>query len=401
VLYVGKAKQLKNRVSSYFSNPALLSGKTKVLVGQVKKIKIIQVESELEALLLEATLIKKFQPKYNIRLTDGKAYPMIRITIKQHFPAILTARRIEDKKSLYFGPYPSSSSMRMVLRYLRRIFPYISTENHAKKPCFYHHIGLCPCTPAFPTKENIRAYQRVAHHIVDFLDGGKTTKVIADLEKERNMASKQEQYEKAASIQKQINAIMLITHPVRKPFEYETNPNLRSDVRMAELEELQKILAGHGVQIPLPLRIECYDNSNIQGTNPTSSMVVLTNGEIDKSQYRKFKIRTVKGPNDFDSMKEVLTRRLNHAEWPLPDLFIVDGGKGQISAAMEVLEAREIEIPLVGLAKREETIITSDFKEIVLSKSSPALQLVMRIRNEAHRFAITFHRKLRSKAAFE
>lgn len=225
-------------------------------------------------------------------------------------------------------------------------------------------------------------------------------KVIRDLEKERDMASNEEAYEKAARAQKQIDAIYTITHPVRKPFEYETNPNLRSDVRQLEMEALQKILGEHGVHIDLPERIECYDNSNIQGTNPTSSMVVLTNGEIDKSQYRKFKIKTVKGPNDFASMQEVFNRRLNHPDWPLPQLFIVDGGKGQISSALEVLVKRNVTIPLIGLAKREETIITSDFTEITLPKNSPALQLVMRIRDEAHRFAITFHRRLRSKATF-
>ncbi len=432
VLYVGKAKQLKNRVSSYFANPQLLSGKTRVLVGQVKKIKIIPVESELEALLLEATLIKKYQPKYNIRLTDGKAYPLIRITAREQFPAVLTARRPEDERSIYFGPYPSSSSMRMVLRYIRRIFPYISDSNHPKKTCFYHHIGLCPCTPAFPTQENIKAYKKTIHHIVDFLDGGKIGKVIKELEKERDSASSKEDFETAAKIQKQIDAIYLITRPVIKPFEYETNPNLRQDIRSQEMESLQQILKENGVWIDLPRRIECYDNSNIQGTNPTSSMVVLTDGEIDKSQYRKFKIRSVKGPNDFATMQEVLTRRLNHTEWPLPQLFIVDGGKGQISAAMEVLnkalsvkhkvekptpvspplEGNKREgyvlqvayvstaIPLIGLAKREETIITPDFREISLPKNSLALQLVMRIRDEAHRFAITYHRKLRSKAAF-
>ncbi|MDE2025209.1 MAG: GIY-YIG nuclease family protein [Patescibacteria group bacterium] len=400
VLYVGKAKQLKNRVSSYFANPQVLTGKTRVLVTQVKKIRIIKVESELEALLLEATLIKKFQPKYNIRLTDGKAYPLIRITQHTAFPAVLTARRPEDPNSMYFGPYPSSTSLRMVLRYLRRIFPYISDENHPKKICFYHHLGLCPCTPANATKEHIRTYKQTIKYIVDFLDGGKTAKVVKDLEKERDKASSAQAYEKAGTIQKQITAIMIITKPTHKPFEYETNPNLRSDVRQLELKSLQDTLKEHAVVTEFLHRIECYDNSNIQGTNPTSSMVVLTDGEIDKSQYRKFKIKTVRGPNDFASMQEVLFRRLNHPEWPLPQLFIVDGGKGQISSAMEVLTKRNIQIPLIGLAKREETIITSDFEEITLPKSSPALQLVMRIRDEAHRFAITFHRKLRQKATF-
>lgn len=399
ILYVGKAKNLKNRVSSYFANRKSLLGKTAALVEQVKKIKVIPVESELEALLLEANLIKKFTPKYNIRLTDGKAYPLIRITTKEKYPAVLTARRPDDKNSLYFGPYPNSSAVRNVLRLLRKIFPYQSTINHQKHICLYNHIGLCPCASVIQTTQARETYRKTIHHIVDFLEG-KTQKVIKELEKERDSFAKEELFEEAQHIQKQIDQILYITKPTHKPFEYETNPNLRTDLRLQEMLSLQQILQDHGLPVHLPKRIECYDNSNIQGTNPTSSMVVLTDGEIDKSQYRKFKVRSVKGPNDFATMQEVLTRRLRHKEWPYPDLFIVDGGKGQISSAKEVLDALGISIPLVGLAKREETIITSDFQEIHLPKSAPALQLVMRIRDEAHRFAITFHRKLRSRATF-
>lgn len=394
---MGKAKNLKNRVSSYFTKGADLYGKTAALVSQVEKISIIPVESEIEALLLEANLIKKYTPKYNIRLTDGKAYQRIRITVKDEYPAVLTARRPDDNRSIYFGPFPNSSAVRSVLRLLRKIFGYQSTQNHQKTVCLYHHIGLCPCASVYKTHEAKQSYKKTIHHIVDFLDG-KTKKVIKDLEKERNTFAKQELFEQAAATQKQIDQILYITQPLHTPFEYETNPHLKTDLRMKEMKSLQKILQTHGVKVQLPRRIECYDNSNFQGTNPTSSMVVLTDGEIDKSQYRKFKIRTVKGPNDFASMQEVFTRRLKHTEWPMPDLFIVDGGKGQISAAMEVLDSLGMTIPLIGLAKRDEIIITSDFQEIILKKSSPALQLVMRIRDEAHRFAITFHRRLRNKA---
>jgi len=239
------------------------------------------------------------------------------------------------------------------------------------------------------------AYKKAINHIRDFL-GGKTAKVIKDLEKEKERLVEREAFENAALVQKQIEAIHVITRPLHKPFEYETNPNLKEDVRGEEMLSLQETLEKSGILIDLPRRIECYDNSNFQGTNPTSSMVVLTNGEIDKSQYRKFKIKSVKGPNDFASMQEVLTRRLKHSEWPLPQLFIVDGGKGQVSAAREVLG----NLPLIGLAKKEEIIITPDLKEVHLQKSSPALTLVMRIRDEAHRFAITYHRKLRSKNLF-
>ncbi len=407
VLYVGKAKNLRQRVSSYFVKNLELSQKTYVLVGQVKKIRIIRVDSEIEALLLEAKLIKAYSPKYNIRLIDGKAYPLIRITKKSLYPAVIMARRIEDSTSVYFGPFPSSQAVKSVLRLTRRIFPYHSLLNHPCKICLYHHLGICPCVPAFiqkniPLKQIKKApifkqYAKDIKHLIDFLDGN-TKKVIKDLAKERDIFSVREDFESSKKIQKQIDAINLITSPVHTPFEYETNPNLKEDLRMREMQSLQKILRLHNVTISLPRRIECYDNSNIQGTSPTSSLVVLTNGEIDKSQYRKFKIRTVKGPNDFASMQEVLTRRLKHTEWPYPDLIIVDGGKGQVSVAKEILANSKI--PIIGLAKREETIITCDFQEIRLSKSDPALQLVMRIRDEAHRFAITYHRKLRSKSTF-
>ncbi len=413
ILYVGKAKNLRNRVSSYFQKSAVVFGKTALLVAQVKKIKVIPVESEIEALLLEANLIKTFSPKYNISLKDGKRYPLIRISVKDTYPAVLTARRMDDAASIYFGPFPSSSAMRSVLRLLRKIFPYHSVLRHPPKICLYYHIGLCPCIPARiglnPIAHDegstlIKEYKKTIRHIIDFLNG-KTKKILQELEKERDALAKNEAFEQAALVQKQIDQIRYVTTSTHKPFEYESNPNLKSDLRRQEMESLQQILHAHAMKIKLPRRIECYDNSNFQGTNPTSSMVVLTDGEIDKSQYRKFKIRTVTGPNDFASMEEVLTRRLRHKEWPLPDLLIVDGGKGQVSSAKKALEMSNLKyqipnIPIIGLAKREETIITSDLQEILLPKSSPALLLVMRIRDEAHRFAITFHKKLRSKNNF-
>lgn len=400
ILYVGKAKDLRNRVSSYFANPQLLIGKTAVLVPQIKKIRITKVESELESLLLEAALIKKHAPKYNIRLTDGKSYPLIRITKKMPYPAVLTARRPDDKKSEYFGPYPDATSMHRVLRLLRRIFPYQSVLNHPKRICLYHHLGLCPCPPLFTTATEKGNYKKTINHISGFLEGN-ARKVVKDLEKERNMYVKKEAFEKAEELQKQLNAIARIIEPFVRPFDYVTNPNLRSDTREEEMQQLQKILNQHNVYIALPKRIECYDNSNIQGTNPVASMVVTTDGEIDKSQYRKFTIKSVKGPDDFASMREIFTRRLKHTNWPYPDLFVVDGGKGQVSAAKEVLEKYNVEIPLIGLAKRMETIITADLEEIHIPKSSHALQLLMRLRDEAHRFAITFHRKRRRKYLLE
>ncbi len=392
---MGKAKNLKNRVSSYFTNHSL-HPRTQLLVSQIKKIKIVIVESEFESLLLEAAFIKKYLPKYNAKLTDDKAYPLIRITAKYPFPAVLTARRPDDKNSIYFGPYPDVKAMRMVLRTLRRIFPFQSVLNHPKRVCLYHHLNLCPCPPVFSTEASKKQYKRTLKHIMDFLDGN-TKKVISDLEKERDEYSQEENFEKASQVQKQIDSIHIITHPTHKPFEYQTNPNLREDLRKKETDDLANILKSNKLVVSTLHRIECYDISNFQGKQATASMVVFTDGEKDGAQYRRFKMN-IPGPNDFAMMKEVLTRRLNHKEWEKPNLIIVDGGKGQISSAKKVLEELKISIPLIGLAKREETIITADFREIKLPKRTPALQLMMRIRDEAHRFAITYHRKLRSKA---
>ena len=371
--------------------------KTRILVSQIESIKTIRVESEIESLLLEANLIKKYNPKYNIKLTDGKAYPLIRITIKDEYPKVLVARRPDDSKSLYFGPFPNSGAMRLVLKTLRRIFPFQSALNHPNKPCFYYHIGLCPCPSVFKDKN----YKKTIKHIVKFLEG-KTKNVINDLEKERDEYSKRQEFEKASSIQRQIEAIKLITSKFYKPGEYETNPNLKEDIRNEELLLLKDELLRSGIKVNHLSRIECYDISNTSGKNATASMVVFKDGEKDSSSYRRFKIRGFYNgkPNDFAMMEEVIRRRLQHSEWQTPDLIVVDGGKGQISSALKALNTENKSIPLVGLAKREEIIITSDFKEIRLPKDSKQLHLIMRIRDEAHRFAITYHKKLRSKVVY-
>ena len=389
VLYVGKAIDLKNRVSSYFTSPQLLGDKTRVLVSQIKKIQITIVETELEALLLEAFYIKKYKPKYNIIQKDNKSYLKVRITINNSYPAVLLTRKEDDPKSLYFGPYPSSSALRSVLKIIRRVFPYISVLNHTKRICFYNHLGLCPCLSSRTScAKNIRA-------VVKILEG-KSKKVMRELTRARDGLSKREDYEGALRLQKKIDTLSLITTPFHRPFEYHINPNLREDLRRDEMRELMKVLNAEGYALTSLRRIECYDISNTQGTNATASMVVLSDGEVDKSQYRKFKMRG-KGPNDFAMMQEVLTRRLKHHEWKMPNLIVVDGGRGQVSSALKVLKERNKDIPLIGLAKREETIVTYFFKEISLPKNSKALHLIMRIRDEAHRFAITYHRLLRSR----
>jgi excinuclease ABC subunit C len=431
VLYVGKAKDLKARVSSYFTNKGLLGEKTRMLVSQIQTIDITVVESELESLLLEAFYIKKYRPKYNIRLADDKAYPLIRITLKDSYPAIFLDRRAEDPESLYYGPFPSAGSVRTVLKTLRRIYPFLTTRNHAKRICLYNHLGLCVCPPVSDTPELRKEYKKYIRNITRILEG-ESHHLMKELQKERDLASKSEQFEEAATLQKRIQALSFITEPFRRPVEYDVNPNLREDIRAEELDGLREVLKEHGLSTEYLERIECYDISNIQGTNATGSLVVLTNGEIDKSQYRKFKIRKDGTPNDFAMMEEVLQRRFKHDEWPEPNLIVADGGKGQVTSVLNALQEKGKDIPVIGLAKREETIIIptgqtnfrrphpdpllrgeggngtlrlklygsndDNFVEVSVPKDSPGLKLIMRIRNEAHRFAITYHRKLRSKA---
>ncbi len=426
IIYVGKAKNLKARVSSYFTSSSQLGPKTQALVEQIDKIKVIIVESEIESLLLEAFYIKKYRPRYNIRLTDDKSYPLIKITIKDDYPVVLFARKMDDPKSLYFGPYPNSGSVKLVLRTLRKAFPYQSVVNHPKHTCLYNHLGLCPCPPVNESVEFKKDYRKNIHNIVRVLEG-ESQSVMRELLKDMEKKSKEERYEEAAEIKRKIKALAIITEPTHQPFEYDVNPNLRTDLRRQELDGLLQALQASGLEVSDLSRIECYDISNIQGTNATGSMVVLTEGEIDKSQYRKFKIHKDGKPNDFAMMREMLERRLKHHDWPRPSLLVIDGGKGQLSSVLDAMKTVNVFYPVAGLAKREETIVipteqqffdearvSSDalnlsrhlygknednFREISLAKESPSLHLVQRIRNEAHRFAITYHRKLRSKAA--
>ncbi|MBI2032324.1 MAG: excinuclease ABC subunit UvrC [Candidatus Levybacteria bacterium] len=400
VLYVGKAKNLKTRVSSYFQNKSELGPKTRILVSQVKNIKTISVDSEIESLLLEANLIKKHSPKYNSRLTDGKSYPYIRIT-KDRFPAVLVVRRDDDKKSIHFGPFPNSSALYLVLKTVRRIFPFQSVKNHPKKACLYYHLGLCPCPPTFKTGKEVKEYKKDINRLVKFLRGNKNL-VLRDLEKEREGFSKNQEFEEAAKLQAKIDAINLIASPITAAFRYEENINLRSDLRKQEIDSLIETLNTNSVAVKRLDRIECFDISNISGALSVGSMVVFSNGEKNSASYRRFKIKFPPKviPNDFAMMQEVIQRRIKRNDWPFPDLIIADGGKGQVSSVKKILDENKVNIPLIGLAKREEIIIISNLKEIRLPKNSDALKLVMRIRDEAHRFAITYHRKLRSKHLF-
>lgn len=396
VIYIGKAINLKRRVGSYFDLD--LDTKTRRMISEAKFISFIKVASELESLLLEARLIKKYQPHYNIIAKDDKHPLYIRIT-KEECPRILTARKIDEsqKNIAFFGPFPSSRNVYSVLRMLRHIFPY-SDHKTGKRACIYSHIGLCnPCPSEIgkikDKKEKdsqIQKYRKNIRNIKSILDG-KIDKVIKELDREMENFSKNESFESAAIIRNQIESLKYITRPQMLTDFYLENPNLYEDNKRKELFNFKKLLKQGGINTPSLKRMECFDIAHLAGTEKTASMVTFVDGEAYKRYYRHFKIKKVKGNNDYASMEEVAKRRMSHFEdWGKPNIIIVDGGIGQIKAFKKAIS----DIPIVGIAKNPDRLITEG-KKIKLEGSS--LNIVARMRDEAHRFARRYHHKLVSR----
>lgn len=534
VIYVGKAVNLRARVRSYFHQSAQHTPKIRQLVEEIDDIEFIVSGSELEALLLENNLIKKHQPRYNVRLKDDKRYPYIKVHWQDPFPRVTTTRRILDDGARYFGPYTAASAAYQTLDLVRKVFPYLTCTRtitgEDERACLYYHIGRCaaPCIGVVNQEE----YRTIIQGLCDFL-AGRTGAVVADLQRQMQEAAEALDFEKAALVRDQIQAIehvvekqkvmspMMADHDViafarensdtcvqvffiragrligREYFlldgtveeddqaivtsfikqfydQVSTVPPeillpqevdevmiirdwLRSKrganvmlkvprrgqkrelVQMAsenaaetlshlraqwQADESKQNEALSDLQQSLnlaepPMRIECYDVSTLQGTNTVSSMVVFVKGVPRKSDYRRFKMRQVKGQDDFASMQETLRRRFKRMKdagyqlkenpgkkdeynaWSLlPDLVIVDGGKGQLNAALEVLDEFNLRdaVPIAGLAKREEELFIPDQSEsVLLPRNSQGLYLMQRIRDEAHRFAVEYHRKLRGK----
>lgn len=399
VIYTGKAKNLKSRVSSYFLNSLEL--KTEAMVRRAKYLNYIPVESEFDALLLEAKLVKKHRPKYNIELRDDKSPLYIGITNERLPRVILLRQRELGKANLkeVFGPFINSQAPKWVLKKVRKVFPY-ATHRPTKRVCVYKQIGLCDPCPS-EVKENPsrrKEYLRNVRMVKKILSG-KAKFVIDLLNKEMNGFSKIEDFEKAAGIRKKIEELQYAISRKETSGAYLENPNFLEDIRARELSNLRNIIAKY-YSVSVLRRIECYDIAHLMGTYPTASMVTFVNGEADKSLYRHYKVSDSKRNNDVESIKSVLLRRkLRFSSWGVPDLIIVDGGKGQLAKAQEVIS----DIPIVGLAKREETLVFKmgqDFYEFRLP-DSPAKKLVQRIRDEAHRFARSYHHKLVSRAIKE
>ncbi|MEK7193448.1 MAG: GIY-YIG nuclease family protein [Patescibacteria group bacterium] len=374
ILYIGKAANLKRRVSSYFLRPH--GSRIQKLVSEIKKIDYRSTDTAIEALILEAQLIKKYLPPYNIREKDDKSFLYVEIT-KEKFPRVLLVRGKERlaqphfslKSAAGFGPFTSASSIREALRIIRRIFPFSVHSPDAKftRPCFEREIGLCPgtCVGAI----NRVDYLKNIRNLKLFFQG-KKDRIVTSLTKEMRIASKKLEFEKAEKWKRQIFALRHI-----------------QDVALITEERI----ASSALQA---IRIEGYDISNISGTSAVGSMVVFAGNEPERNQYRKFKIKLFTEPNDVGMLSEVLRRRFHNA-WPLPVLILVDGGKGQVHAAKDVIREFGLRIPVVGIAKGPERK-RNDVVGII--PKGIAKSTLINVRDEAHRFAIAYHKTLRSQA---
>lgn len=509
VIYVGKSKVLKNRVRSYFTGAN--DAKTQRLVTEIVDFEYIVTSSEIEALILEMNLIKKYDPKYNVLLKDDKTYPYLKITAERH-PRLIVTRKVKKDKGKYFGPYPNVIAARETKRLLDRLYPLRKCNTMPDRVCLYYHMHQClgPCEYTVTKQQN----QDIVNEIARFLSGG-FKEIKQDLQSKMYKASEDLDFERAQELRDQIQHIesvmeqqkMTLNDQVdRDIFGYSYDKGwmcvqvffvrqgklIERDVSIfpffddaeetflsfigrfylhqnhpkpkqvlvpvgADREALKELLEvdvtipmrgrkkelvelamknaeialqekfslierneertikaveelGEKLNIETPHRIEAFDNSNIQGTDPVSAMVVFIDGRPEKKEYRKYKIRDVEGPDDYDTMREVIRRRYKRVirdGLPLPDLIVVDGGKGQMSAATEVLENElGLDIPLCGLAKddkhRTSELLYGDPPAVVeMDRQSQEFYLIQRVQDEVHRFAISFHRQLRGKGAIQ
>lgn len=508
IIYVGKAKNLRNRVRSYFRGSH--DTKTEALVSEIVDFEFIVTESNIEALLLEINLIKENKPKYNIMLKDDKSYPFIKIT-NERYPRLIITRQVKKDGGLYFGPYPDVGAANEIKRLLDRIFPFRKCTNPPSKVCFYYHLGQCMAHTVCHKDEAY--FKGMAQEVSDFLKG-QDDKIIDELKVKMNTAAQNMEFERAAEYRDLIQAIgtlrtkqrvmakdlqnrdvfgyyvdkgwmcvqvffvrqgklierdvnlfpyyndpdedfltyvgqfyqekshlipneilipqdideeavqALVDTKVLKPQRGEKKQLVNLAIKNARvsleqkfnlleksMEKTQGAIENLGklLQIPTPVRIESFDNSNIMGTSPVSAMVVFVNGKPSKKDYRKYKIKTVVGPDDYASMREVIRRRYSRVMLDgltPPDLIVIDGGQGQVNIAKQVIqEELGLDIPIAGLQKNDkhqthELLFGDPLQVIELSRTSQEFFLLQRIQDEVHRFAITFHRQLRSKNSF-
>lgn len=411
IIYVGKAAVLKNRVRQYFHASRANDPKTDALVREIADVDWQVVDSEFEALFLEAEMIRRYMPRYNILLRDDKSNTYVRIDMKSTYPSVSYTRRPLDDDALYLGPYLSGFSLKQALKYLRKIFPYSTHTTLPPRACLQYHLGLCPGPET--GKLDSKVYKDCLKKLIMYLRGERV-QLVRQLESEMKQAAKNQDFENAALLRNQSIALRNLSRQVL--FGDKENLDLSKDHALNDLSQLLGL-------DKIPTRIEGYDISHMSGTDTVASMVVFKNGVSDKASYRKFKMR-IPGNDDFAHMREVLDRRLSEKrvkEWPLPGLFLIDGGKGQLASALEIIEAKQIKRPAIGLAKQfEEIIIKKDWPHVALNReklmelkgtvlenddflsvrlphSSHIVKLLQRIRDESHRFAVSYHTVLKTK----
>jgi len=411
VIYVGKARDLSRRVKQYFTRRAGMDEKTKRLVADIRSIQTIATTSEFDALLLEAKLIREFMPKYNVISRDDKSPLYVVITLSETLPRLFLVRKGEigtysrNKQNAVYGPFQSGFAVRGLLRQLRSIVPYCTQKQRTGKPCFYTHLGLCqPCPSAIVSfsgaeqKEKTALYRKNMLRLKALFDG-KVRWLAEEYEKEMRRFAELQQFELASAVKQRLLLLNSLSQHRYDPQVFIEQG--AADIYEEELAELHTYLCKFYPNLKPLTRIECFDISNLYGQQAVGSMVVLLSGRPESHEYRKFRIKTVRGISDVSMMDEVLSRRLKHREWPYPQFILIDGGKPQVAAARDVLRRSQLSIPMAGLAKREEEIVIpdgNDFVTLRLPLSGRAIKVLMRIRDEAHRFAITYHRLLRSKA---
>lgn len=424
VLYIGKALVLRNRVKQYFEGSEKLGERIAMMVKKIASVEYVTTDSETEALILETNLIKKYRPKYNVLKKDDKNYQWLMLDLREDFPKPILVRekRLRHRSVIYYGPYNESMPLKRSLKLLRKIFAYRTCNKKItqtkkgvvasdSKPCLYYFLGLCnaPCAGFVNKKEyarNIKALRR-------FFENQKE-RLIKDLRADMYTAATKQRFELAAQLRDRMNDLINISQKI--DVDYDTDEQKFRKIKQANkaeaLSDLLDIIADDSLRLKNNFKIECYDISNIQGKQAVGSMVVFVNGVPAKKYYRKFKIKTLDTPNDFAMMQEVFKRRFTKQDSKdssfsvLPDLLVVDGGKGQLSSVIKVLAELEVVVPVVGLAKREEDLFIPAEGELgelsyikkTLPQGSQARFLMQRIRDEAHRFGITYHRELRLKA---
>lgn len=413
IIYVGKAASLRNRVRQYFQKSRVRDVKTDALVADIVDTDWMVVESEIEALFLEAEMVRRYMPRYNILLRDDKSLTYIRIDYDSDFPTVTTTRRPLDDGARYFGPYLSASSVRQALKALRRVFPFATKRSIGQKRVTLHyHLGLDPGLEEGRT--SLADYRANLRKLIAVIQG-KRKSIERQLEKEMKQQAKAQDFEAAAKTRNQLFVLQNLNKQVI--FSDKEFLDISKDHALGELVELL------GLE-KFPRRIEGYDISHMQGTDVVASMVVFTNGVSDKGEYRKFKTKKDHN-NDFYNMHETIRRRLsekNRKAWGMPSLFLIDGGKGQLDAAIRARNEMGCEqVPFIGLAKREEQIViqkgasnvtlhlealqnlggfmteSEDFILVNVPHSSNLVKLLQRIRDESHRFAVSYHTVLKTK----